>query len=494
MSETLTAPIRLMRADLWRSQAYINGVWVHADTRETFDVSNPATGDIIAQVPKMGGAETKAAIEAADRAMPAWRAKSAKERSAILRRFRDLMMMHQKDLATIMTIEQGKPLKESMGEIAYAAGFIEWFAEEAKRLYGDLIPAHQGDKRIMVMKQPIGVCAAITPWNFPTAMITRKLGPALAAGCTMVVKPASATPLSALALCVLAEEAGIPPGVFSVVTGSASAIAGEMTSNDTVRKITFTGSTEIGRDLMAKCADQIKKVSLELGGNAPFIVFDDADLDRAVEGAIAAKFRNAGQTCVCTNRFLVQDGVYDAFVDKLAAATRALKVGDGLEDGVDIGPMIDSAAIKKVEAHLSDALLKGGRVVAGGTQGDPTPQYFMPTVIAEAKPDMLVAHDETFGPLAPVFRFSGEDEAIRLANDTIYGLAAYFYTADLGRAWRVSEALEYGIVGLNEGLISTEVAPFGGVKQSGLGREGSKYGIEDFIELKYILVGGLAAS
>lgn len=491
MTTLPSTPPKLSRSDLCRHQAYIDGQWVDADSGDIITVTNPATGKVIATVPRMGATETAKAIAAGERAMREWSQKSAKERSKILRKFHDLIMVHQEDLAILMTAEQGKPLNESRGEIAYAAGFVEWFSEEAKRIYGDLIPAHKPDRRIMVMKQPIGVCAAITPWNFPTAMITRKIGPALAAGCTMIVKPASATPLSALALCVLAEEAGIPAGVFSVVTGSASEIAAEMTSNETIRKISFTGSTEIGRELMAKSAQQIKKVSLELGGNAPFIVFDDADLNKAVEGAIAAKFRNAGQTCVCTNRFLVQDGVYDAFIDKFRIAVEALVIGDGMEPGIDIGPMIDLPGVHKVTQHMEDALEKGATLVTGGQDPDLGDQYFAPTIIKDATPQMRLAREETFGPLAPIFKFSSESEAIKLANDTIFGLAAYFYTADLGRAWRVAEALEYGIVGLNEGLISTEVAPFGGIKQSGLGREGSKYGIEDFIELKYVLVGGI---
>lgn len=420
--------------------------------------------------------------------MPAWRARAAKERSRVLRKWHDLLMENQEDLAILMTAEQGKPLAESRGEIAYAASFIEWFAEEGKRVYGDIIPAPLADKRILVLKQPIGVCAAITPWNFPSAMITRKAGPALAAGCAMVVKPASATPFSALALAELAERAGLPPGLLSVVTGSATEIGGEMTSNPIVRKVTFTGSTEIGKVLMRQCAGTVKKTSMELGGNAPFIVFDDADLDAAADGALASKYRNAGQTCVCTNRILVQDGVYDAFAEKLAARVGKLKVGNGMEPGVTIGPLIDVAAVAKVEEHVSDALAKGARVVAGGRRHELGGLFYEPTILADVDTTMKVTREETFGPIAPLFRFRDEAEAIRMANDTEFGLAAYFYARDNARVWRVSEGLEYGIVGVNSGLISNEVAPFGGVKESGLGREGSKYGIEDYLEIKYLCI------
>lgn len=483
--------LKLSRPDLLRAQAYIDGEWTDADSGSSFDVENPANGDLVGSVPDMGVVETRRAIDAAQKAGKQWAKRTAKDRSAILRKLFNLMMEHQEDLALLMTAEQGKPLAESRGEIAYAANFIEWFAEEGKRVYGDVIPSHAADKRIVVMKQPIGVCAAITPWNFPAAMITRKIGPALAAGCSIVVKPAEHTPLSALALCVLAEEAGVPAGVLSCITGDAATIGGEMTSNETVRKISFTGSTEVGKILMEQSAQSIKKVSLELGGNAPFIVFDDADLDAAVAGAIAAKFRNAGQTCVCTNRFLAQDGIYDAFVEKLAEATANLTVGDGTADGVDIGPLIEAAAVTKVQEHLEDATSKGATIVTGGEASDKGALYFQPTVVAGATSDMRLAREETFGPLAPVFKFSTEEEAIAIANDTQAGLSAYFYTHDLGRSWRMAEALEYGIVGVNEGIISTEVAPFGGIKESGLGREGSKYGIEDYLEIKYMLLGGL---
>jgi succinate-semialdehyde dehydrogenase/glutarate-semialdehyde dehydrogenase len=476
---------------LWRQQAYVDGAWVDADEGDTVQVDNPATRRILATVPRMGRAETRRAIAAAQAALPAWRARTGKERAAILRRWYDLMMQHQEDLALLMTAEQGKPLVESRGEIAYAASFIEWFGEEAKRVYGDTIPGHAPDKRIVVIKQPIGVCAAITPWNFPAAMITRKAGPALAAGCTMVLKPASQTPFTALALCELAERAGVPKGVLSCVTGAASEIGAELSSNPLVRKLSFTGSTEIGKLLLAQCATTVKKTSMELGGNAPFIVFDDADLDAAVRGAIISKYRNAGQTCVCANRLLVQDSVYDAFVDKLARAVAALKVGDGTEPGTQIGPLIDDKAVAKVEEHVRDATSKGARVVIGGRPHALGGSFFEPTVLAGTTPDMLIFREETFGPVAPVFRFRTEAEAIAMANDTEFGLASYFYGRDIGRIWRVAEALEYGMVGINEGLISTEVAPFGGVKESGLGREGSKYGIDDYLELKYLCMGGV---
>jgi len=476
---------------LFRQQCYIDGEWVDADDGSTIDVTNPADGSVLGTIPKMGANETRRAIEAAERAWPAWRRKTAKERAVILRRWYELMMENQEDLARLMTLEQGKPITESRGEIAYGGSFIEWFAEEGKRIYGDTIPPHQADKRIVVIKEPVGVVCAITPWNFPNAMITRKAGPALAAGCPMVVKPATATPYSALALAELGERAGIPKGVFNVVTGSSGAIGGEMTSNPIVRKISFTGSTEIGKLLMEQSASTVKKVSMELGGNAPFIVFDDADLDAAVEGAIASKYRNMGQTCVCANRLLIQDGVYEEFAAKLSEAVGSLSVGNGLDEGVKQGPLIDMAAVEKVEDHIQDALAKGARVVIGGGRHALGGTYFQPTVLADVTPDMKVSKEETFGPLAPLFRFRTEEEAIRMANDTEFGLAAYFYARDLGTVWRVSEGLEYGIVGINTGLISTEVAPFGGVKESGVGREGSHYGIDEFLEVKYLCMGGV---
>ncbi|WP_223443337.1 MULTISPECIES: NADP-dependent succinate-semialdehyde dehydrogenase [Pseudomonas] len=474
---------------LFRQQAYIDGVWVDADNGQTLKVNNPATGEIIGSVPKMGATETRRAIEAADKALPAWRALTAKERANKLRKWFDLMMANQEDLARLMTLEQGKPLTESRGEIAYAASFLEWFGEEAKRVYGDMIPGHQVDKRLMVLKQPIGVTAAITPWNFPSAMITRKAGPALAAGCTMVLKPASQTPYSALALAELAERAGIPKGVFSVVTGSAGEVGAELTGNPIVRKLTFTGSTEIGRQLMVECAKDIKKVSLELGGNAPFIVFDDADLDAAVEGALISKYRNNGQTCVCANRLYIQDGIYDAFVEKLTAAVARLNIGNGLENGITTGPLIDAKAMAKVQEHIDDAVSKGARVVAGGKPHALGGTFFEPTVLVDVPRNAAVAKEETFGPLAPLFRFKDEAEVIAMANDTEFGLASYFYARDLSRVFRVGEALEYGIVGVNTGIISNEVAPFGGIKASGLGREGSRYGIEDYLEIKYLCIG-----
>lgn len=446
---------------------------------------------MIATVPRMGAAETRRAIDSANAAWPAWRASTAKQRAVILRKWHDLMLENADDLALILTTEQGKPLAEAKGEIQYAASFLEWFAEEGKRVNGDTIPTPASDKRIVVTKEPVGVCAAITPWNFPAAMITRKVGPALAAGCPIIVKPAEATPLSALALAVLAERAGVPRGVFNVVTGEPKAIGAEMTGNPVVRKLSFTGSTPVGRLLMAQCAPTVKKVSLELGGNAPFIVFDDADLDAAVAGAIASKYRNSGQTCVCTNRFYVHDKVYDAFADKLRAAVQQLQVGRGTEAGVTQGPLINEAAVLKVESHIEDALAKGARVLTGGKRHALGHGFFEPTVLADVTPDMKVARDETFGPLAPLFRFSSDDEVIRLANDTEFGLASYFYSRDIGRVWRVAEALEYGMVGINTGLISNEVAPFGGVKQSGLGREGSHYGIDDYVVVKYMCVGGV---
>jgi succinate-semialdehyde dehydrogenase/glutarate-semialdehyde dehydrogenase len=486
----INAP-KLNDPKLFRQQCYIDGQWQDADDKATLTVVNPADGTVVGTVPKMGEAEARRAIETADAAWPAWRQKTAKERSAVLRRWFELMMQHQDDLAVLMTMEQGKPLAESKGEIAYGASFIEWFAEEAKRVYGDTIPAQFTDRRIVVIKQPIGVCAAVTPWNFPNAMITRKAGPALAAGCTMVIKPASQTPFSALALCELAERAGIPKGVLSVITGSAASIGKELTGNRLVRKFTFTGSTEIGKQLMAQCASTVKKVSLELGGNAPFIVFDDADLDAAVEGAIASKYRNAGQTCVCANRFYVQDGVYDAFARKLAERVTQMKVGNGLEAGVVQGPLIDKNAVAKVEEHIADALGKGARVVVGGKRHALGGTFFEPTVLADVTSSMAVASEETFGPVAPLFRFQTEAELAGHANATEYGLAAYFYSRDIGRIWRTAEALEFGIVGINVGIISTEVAPFGGMKESGIGREGSKYGMEEFLEVKYLCMGGL---
>ncbi|MEF3053861.1 NADP-dependent succinate-semialdehyde dehydrogenase [Klebsiella pneumoniae] len=472
---------------LFRQQALIDGQWRDAPTGDVIAVTNPANGEQLGSVPKMGADETREAIEAANRALPAWRALTAKERANILRRWFDLMMENQDDLARLMTLEQGKPLAEAKGEISYAASFIEWFAEEGKRIYGDTIPGHQADKRLLVIKQPIGVTAAITPWNFPAAMITRKAGPALAAGCTMVLKPASQTPFSALA--ELANRAGIPAGVFNVVTGSAGAVGGELTSNPLVRKLSFTGSTEIGRQLMEQCAKDIKKVSLELGGNAPFIVFDDADLDKAVEGALASKFRNAGQTCVCANRLYVQDGVYDRFAEKLQQAVEKLRIGDGLQDGVTTGPLIDEKAVAKVEEHIADAIAKGAKVVTGGKPHALGGNFFQPTILVNVPDSAKVAKEETFGPLAPLFRFKDEADVIAQANDTEFGLAAYFYARDLSRVFRVGEALEYGIIGINTGIISTEVAPFGGVKASGLGREGSKYGIEDYLEIKYMCIG-----
>jgi len=484
--------MKLKDPSLFTQHCYIDGKWCDADSGKTLPVTNPATGAALGTIPNMGATETRRAIEAAQRAFPAWAAKTAKERANILRRWFDLMMANQEDLAVLMTAEQGKPLAEAKGEIAYAASFIEWFAEEAKRLYGDVIPGHQADKRLLVIRQPVGVVAAITPWNFPSAMITRKAGPALAAGCTFLCKPATQTPYSALALAELAQRAGIPAGVFNILTGSATAIGGEMTSNPIVRKLTFTGSTEIGKKLMEQCAGTMKKLSLELGGNAPFLVFDDADLDAAVEGALASKYRNTGQTCVCANRLLVQDGVYDAFAKKLSQAVAKLRVGDGLAGATEQGPLIDAKALAKVQEHIQDALAKGASIVAGGKRHALGGTFFEPTILANVTRDMLVAREETFGPLAPLFRFKTEEEAIAMANDTEFGLASYFYTRDLARSWRVAEKLEYGIVGINTGIISNEVAPFGGIKESGVGREGSKYGIIDYTELKYMCVGGIS--
>ncbi|HXA36917.1 MAG TPA: NADP-dependent succinate-semialdehyde dehydrogenase [Steroidobacteraceae bacterium] len=477
---------------LLRELCFINGGWSAAENGASVAVNNPATGEKLGSIPTMGGVECRRAISAAAAALPAWSARTAKDRATVLRRWFELLQAHQDDLATLMTAEQGKPLAESKGEIVYAASFIEWFAEEAKRLYGDVIPGHQVDKRILVLRQPVGVVAAITPWNFPAAMVTRKAAPALAAGCTMVCKPASQTPYSALALAELSHRAGIPDGVFNVITGSATAIGGEMTTNPTVRKLTFTGSTEVGKKLMAQCAGTVKKISLELGGNAPFIVFDDADLDAAVQGAIASKYRNTGQTCVCANRLLVQAGVYDEFARRLTAAVEKLRVGDGLAGATDQGPLIDAKAVAKIEEHIADAVAKGASVKLGGKRHALGGTFFEPTILTQVTSKMLVAREETFGPVAPLFKFQTEAEAIAMANDTEFGLAAYLYTRDLARSWRVTEAIEYGIVGLNTGIISTEVAPFGGVKESGTGREGSKYGILDYTELKYVCVGGVS--
>ncbi|MCB1620182.1 MAG: NADP-dependent succinate-semialdehyde dehydrogenase [Thiothrix sp.] len=483
--------MELQDRSLFREQAFIKGEWVGADSGASFAVTNPASGETLGTVPKMGGAETRRAIAAAEQALPGWRARTAKERAGSLRQWFNLMLAHQEDLAWIMTLEQGKSLAESRGEIAYAASFIEWFAEEGKRVYGDTIPANSTDQRILVTRMPVGVCAAITPWNFPSAMITRKAGPALAAGCTLVIKPAEDTPYSALALAELASRAGIPAGVINVVTGNPVEIGAALTASPVVRKLSFTGSTPIGKLLIRQCADTVKKVSMELGGNAPFIVFDDADLDAAVLGAMASKYRNSGQTCVCANRLLVQDGVYDAFAEKLAAAVRELKVGNGLEAGVNQGPLINEAAVQKVESHIADAVDKGARVVVGGKRHALGHSFFEPTLLADVTPAMRIFSEETFGPVAPLFRFRDEADAIRMANDTEAGLAAYFYARDMGRIWRVSEQLEYGIVGVNSGIISTENAPFGGVKESGMGREGSKYGIEDYLEIKYTCIGGI---
>ncbi len=477
---------------LLRQQCYVNGAWLDAASGATLPVNNPATGDTLGTVPALGAAESEKAVAAAYAAFPAWAAKTAKERAILLRRWHDLILLNAADLARLMTAEQGKPLAESKGEIAYAASFVEWFAEEAKRVYGDVIPGHQADKRILVLRQPVGVVAAITPWNFPAAMITRKVAPALAAGCTVVCKPATQTPYSALALAELAHRAGIPAGVLNILTGPARDIGGVLTGDSRVRKLSFTGSTEIGKLLMAQCAKTMKKVSLELGGNAPFIVFDDADLDAAVTGAIASKYRNTGQTCVCANRLLVQKGVYEAFTAKLVAAVQKLRVGDGLAGETEQGPLIDAAALKKVEEHIADATAKGAKIVSGGRRHALGGTFFEPTVLTGVTPAMAVAREETFGPVAPLFSFNTEQEAIAMANDTEFGLAAYLYTRDLARSWRVSEALEYGIVGLNTGLISTEVAPFGGVKESGTGREGSKYGLLDYTEIKYVCVGGVS--
>ncbi len=486
-----TATPQLSDPTLFREQCYIDGGWADADSGDVIEVTNPATGEVLGTIPKMGAAETRRAIEAAEKAWPAWRGLLAKERAAILRKWFNLIMENQEDLARLMTLEQGKPLAESMGEVVYGASFIEWFAEEAKRVYGDTIPQHQADKRIVVVKQAVGVVAAITPWNFPNAMITRKCAPALAAGCPVVIKPATQTPYSAFALAELAGRAGIPAGIVNVITGSAQQIGGEMTSSPIVRKLSFTGSTEVGKLLMQQCASTVKKVSMELGGNAPFLVFDDADLDAAVEGAMISKFRNTGQTCVCANRILVQEGVYEAFAAKLSEAVKNLKVGPGIEDGMSQGPLIDVAGLEKVEEHVADATAKGAKVALGGARHERGGTFYQPTVLTGVTTDMKITYEETFGPVAPLFRFKTEEEGVAMANDTEFGLAAYFFARDIGRIWRVGEALESGMVGINTGLISTEVAPFGGVKESGIGREGSKYGIDEFLEVKYLCMGGV---
>ncbi len=483
--------MKLEDASLLKQDAWIAGHWTAAADGRRVVIRNPANGSIVGEVPLMGAVETRSAIEAAATALPSWSRKTAKERAAVLRRFADLMIANTNDLAVIMTAEQGKPLAESKGEIAYAASFIEWFAEEGKRVYGDVIPTFRADSRVLVLRQPVGVAAAITPWNFPAAMITRKLGPALAAGCTFVCKPAPQTPFSALALAELAQRAGIPDGVFNIVTGDAEQIGGELTRNTLVRKLSFTGSTAVGKKLIAQCADTVKKVSMELGGNAPFIVFDDADLDAAVQGAMASKYRNTGQTCVCANRIYVQSGVYEAFAAKLAQAVSALRVGDGLQGPTDQGPLIDQRALEKVQMHIADAVQHGARIACGGKPHALGGTFFEPTILLDVTSQMRVAREETFGPVAPLFKFETEADAIRMANETEFGLAAYFYTRDLARSWRVQEALEYGLVGVNTGLMSTEVAPFGGMKESGLGREGSRYGIDEYTEMKYVCVGGL---
>ena len=486
--------LKLSDSELLKSDAFIDGAWVPADSGKRFAVRNPATDEVIAEVADVAEAETRRAIDAAARALPAWRKKTAKERAGVLRKWFELIMAAQEDLAQLMTAEQGKPLAETRGEVSYGASFIEWFAEEGKRIYGDVIPTNQSGRRILVLKEPIGVVAAVTPWNFPNAMITRKCAPALAAGCTFVIKPAEDTPLSALALAELAKRAGIPAGVFNVLpSDQAAKVGGELTQNPLVRKFSFTGSTEIGKLLMRQCASTVKKVSLELGGNAPFIVFDDADLDAAVDGAMLSKYRNMGQTCVCANRILVQDKIYDAFAEKLAAKVRVMKVGDGTQDGVTQGPLINEDGVEKVERLVADATKKGAKIMVGGKRHPLGHTFFEPTVLTEVTPAMAMAREEIFGPVASLYRFHTEDEAIRMANDTEFGLAAYFYTRDIGRVFRVAEALEYGILGINEGIISTEVAPFGGFKESGIGREGSKYGIEDYLEVKYLALGGIGA-
>jgi succinate-semialdehyde dehydrogenase/glutarate-semialdehyde dehydrogenase len=491
MTESKTVSISITDKSLIRTQAYIGGDWVDSDSGKTYEVKNPANGKVIAEVAECGTAETRRAIEAAGRAMDAWRGKSAKQRAAIMRKWFNLMMENQEDLAQIMTAEQGKPLAESRVEIAYGAGYIEWFAEEGKRIYGDTIPAPSGDKRIVVIKQPVGVVACITPWNFPNAMLARKIAPALAAGCTVVCKPANYTPLSAYAFAELGERAGIPAGVINLVSGRTAEIGEELTSNPIVRKLTFTGSTPVGKKLMAACTKTMKRTSMELGGNAPFIVFDDADLDEAVKGAIICKFRNAGQTCVCANRILVQDGVYDEFTERLMAAATNLKVGDGAVEGVNVGPLISEEAANDVLSFIDDAISRGATVAAGGGRSDLGANFVNPTILTDVNDEMRVFREEIFGPVAPLFRFSTEEEAIAMANDTPFGLACYFYSRDVGRVWRVAEALEYGIVGINEGIISNEMAPFGGVKESGHGREGSKYGFDDYLDIKYLCMGGL---
>ena len=484
--------MKLKKQNLFRNQCFVAGEWIDAADNRTIDVHNPATGELIGTVPALGREETAGAIAAADAAWPGWRTMTAHERSRIVRRWYDLIVRHQDDLAMIMTAEQGKPLAESLGEVLYGAGFVEWFAEEAKRVYGDIIPMGQPGKRIIVIKQPVGVCAAITPWNFPSAMITRKAAPALAAGCPVVIKPAAQTPFSALALAELAREAGMPPGVFNVLTGPATEIGAELTANPVVRKLSFTGSTAVGKMLMRECADTVKKISLELGGHAPFIVFDDANLEEAVEGAVASKYRNSGQTCVCANRFIIQEGIYEAFADRLIqSVTEQLKVGNGFDEGVNQGPLIDLNAVLKVEQQIKDALDKGARLGCGGKRAGETGFFFEPTVLLGATTDMLIAYEETFGPVAPLFSFATEEEAIALANDTPYGLASYFFSRDVGRVWRVAESLEYGMVGINTGIMSTESAPFGGIKESGIGREGSKYGIDEYLEMKYLCLGGI---
>ena len=486
------AMLDLKDPQLLRDQAYVDGQWINAESGERFAVTNPADNSVVARVASVGASETRRAIEAANRALPAWRAKTAKERASVLRKWYELILAAGDDLAVLMTAEQGKPLAEAKGEVIYGAAFIEWYAEEAKRAYGDIIPENAPNRRILATKEPIGVVAAITPWNFPNAMITRKCAPALAAGCTVVIKPGEDTPLSALALAVLAERAGIPAGVFNVLpTADYVAVGGELTANPIVRKLSFTGSTEVGKLLMKQCADTMKKVSFELGGNAPFIVFDDADLDAAVAGALASKYRNTGQTCVCANRLLVQDGIYDAFAAKLAEAVKKMVVGPGLKGDTQQGPLINAQAVEKVERHIADAVSKGAKVMLGGKRHALGGTFFEPTILTGVTADMRCTREETFGPVAPLMRFKTEAEAVRLANDTEFGLASYFYSRDVGRCWRVSAALEYGIVGVNEGIISTEVAPFGGVKESGIGREGSKYGIEEFLEVKYVCMGGL---
>ncbi len=484
--------MKLKKQNLFRNQCFVAGEWIDAVGNRTIDVHNPATGELIGTVPALGREETAGAIAAADAAWPGWRTMTAHERSRIVRRWYDLIVRHQDDLAMIMTAEQGKPLAESLGEVLYGAGFVEWFAEEAKRVYGDIIPMGQPGKRIIVIKQPVGVCAAITPWNFPSAMITRKAAPALAAGCPVVIKPAAQTPFSALALAELAREAGMPPGVFNVLTGPATEIGAELTANPVIRKLSFTGSTAVGKMLMRECADTVKKISLELGGHAPFIVFDDANLEEAVEGAVASKYRNSGQTCVCANRFIIQEGIYEAFADRLIqSVTEQLKVGNGFDEGVNQGPLIDLNAVLKVEQQIKDALDKGARLGCGGKRAGETGFFFEPTVLLGATTDMLIAYEETFGPVAPLFSFATEEEAIALANDTPYGLASYFFSRDVGRVWRVAESLEYGMVGINTGIMSTESAPFGGIKESGIGREGSKYGIDEYLEMKYLCLGGI---